>query len=241
MRGVLNNAFDLGLLDADELAKCLRAAKRIRGEEPPPAAGRAITQAEFEAMLAVCLVDRRQDGLVGRRDAAIIALSWVTGMRRGELARLDLADLDTERATLTARGKRRKRHVMPLDADTLAVVGRYLDALGRWAGPLFVRVTPGRPPHRLTEQRFRSAALYEMLLRRAVEAGVERFSPHDLRRTALTAFIRCAGLRTAQRLAGHSSPEMTARYDRSGREAMVEAVEGRRLQVDVDDTAAPGA
>lgn len=40
----------------------------------------------------------------------------------------------------------------------------------------------------------------------------------------------------AQRLAAHSDPSMTARYDRSGREAMVEAVQGRKLKLDLEDT-----
>lgn len=212
---------------------------RLDCDTEEPAAGRALSDVEVGKLLAVCRADHWREA--GVRDEAMIHALWATGFRRTAFCALDLADLDLDAATLTARDKGRKRHVMPLDADTLGAIRRYLEQRGTWAGPLWVATTPGRPPHHLTERRLMPASLYDMLIRRAVEAKVERFTPHDLRRTAVTDWIRRYGLRMAQRLANHSDPSQTARYDRSGREEMVEAVQARKLKLDTNNEAAPGA
>ena len=197
-------------------------------------AGRALTDAEVGRLIADCRADPSPDLAI--RDEFAIHFLWATGFRRGSFSVLDLADLDADALTVTVRGKGKRRHVMPLDAGTLAVFDRYLERRGDWPGPLFVCVTRGRLPHTFTRQRFGSNALRDMLTRRAVAAGVPRFTAHDLRRTFVTDMIRRAGLRTAQRLANHSDPKTTARYDKSGREAMEAAVKARRLKLDMEDT-----
>ena len=222
LRGVLNNAFDLGLLDADELAKCLRAAKRIRGEEPPPATGRAITQAEFEAMLAVCLVDRRQDGLVGRRDAAIIALSWVTGMRRGELARLDLADLDTAQGVVRVhKSKNNTTRLVPV-GEALPLVLDYLKLRGDRPGPLFVS--------NWTRGRYTPTGLYLRIKLRAQQAGLPDLTHHDFRRTVAGDLLDAGvDLVAVRDLLGHANINTTAGYDRRGERAKLAAVTKRHV------------
>jgi integrase/recombinase XerD len=70
----------------------------------------------------------------GLRHRAIIETFYGTGIRRAELAHLNLRDLDTERRTLTVRqGKGRKDRMIPIGA--LAWIDRYLtDARPRLAG-----------------------------------------------------------------------------------------------------------
>lgn len=229
LRGLVKEARRARVIGHGAPCTALLDLAPVECDKEEAAAGRALSDDEVARLIKACRDDPSREA--GKRDEAIIRLLWATGLRRETLCKLDLDDLDLDRATVTARGKRRKRHVMPLDPDTLAVLRDYLAVRGDWAGPLWVGSTPGRPPHRLLRRRFRGNALYEMLLRRAVEAKVERFSPHDFRRTFVTDMIRRAGLRTAQRLANHSSPAMTALYDRSGREAMEEAVNGRKLKL----------
>lgn len=58
-------------------------------------------------------------------------------------------------------------------------------------------------------------ALAKRLTRRAAQAGIGDFSPHDLRRSFVSdALAAGADLARVQALAGHASPTTTARYDR---------------------------
>jgi len=64
---------------------------------------------------------------VGLRDRAMLETFYSTGVRRSELIRLKLYDLDRERATLTVRqGKGKKDRMIPIGERALAWVEKYL-------------------------------------------------------------------------------------------------------------------
>ena len=64
-----------------------------------------------------------------------------------------------------------------------------------------------------------------MLNKRAKMAGVPDISPHDMRCTFISNLLDAgADLSIAQKLAGHSSPTTTARYDRRPERAKQKAV-----------------
>jgi site-specific recombinase XerD len=70
---------------------------------------------------------------------------------------------------------------------------------------------------RITIRCMTDQAVLYTLRRRAVQAGVVSFSPHDLRRTFVSDLLDAgADIATVQRMAGHANVATTARYDRRG-------------------------
>src|SRR3954452_21319480 len=99
----------LGYLPGEELER-IRQAKPVRGSRLP--AGRSGKAGELRALLKVCAED---PSVAGGRDAARISLLYATGVRRGELAGLHLADYSPTNRTLTVRhGKGRKERLVPV-------------------------------------------------------------------------------------------------------------------------------
>lgn len=73
----------------------------------------------------------------------------------------------------------------------------------------------------MTDQSVRAA-----LLKRAAQAHVAAFTPHDLRRTYISNLLDAGvDLATAQGLAGHENANTTSGYDRRGDAAKKKAVE----------------
>jgi integrase/recombinase XerD len=82
-----------------------------------------LTIQEMENLLSIPNVS---DSL-GVRDRAMLELFYSTGIRRMELCRLELADVNTGRGTLHVRlGKGKKDRMVPLGARTILWVERYL-------------------------------------------------------------------------------------------------------------------
>jgi integrase/recombinase XerD len=83
----------------------------------------ALSLAQMDALLAVPNV---ADPL-GVRDRAMLELFYSCGLRRAELCRLELSDLNTERRRLTIRkGKGNKDRVVPVGLRAIAWLERYL-------------------------------------------------------------------------------------------------------------------
>ena len=62
--------------------------------------------------------------------------------------------------------------------------------------------------------------------KRAEEAEVDSFSPHDMRRTFCSDLLDAnVDIVTVQKLAGHASPTTTAKYDRRNEEVKRAAVQ----------------
>lgn len=90
-------------------------------EQRLPKAALTITEAEL------VLAQPDLSTASGIRDRAMIETFYGTGIRRAELARLNLRDLDHERHTLLVRqGKGRKDRMIPIGERALAWIDRYL-------------------------------------------------------------------------------------------------------------------
>src|SRR5215204_3878576 len=167
----------------------------------------------------------------GVRDAAMLALLYVGGLRRTELASLRLSDYDPEERTVRIRGKGNKERQVYAEGGADLLLSAWLELRGEAdpEEPLFLPVrkdgvvrhtdSHGEKKASLSDQ-----AVYKMVKRRHREAKIKEVSPHDFRKTFVGDLLDAIGdLSTVQKLAGHSDPATTARYDKRGERAMREA------------------
>jgi integrase len=215
LRGALKEAWRLGLLSAEDYHRATDV-KGIRAETLPR--GRALSSGELRALFEVCA-----DGTkAGVRDAALLAVCYAGGLRRSEVVALDVADYAPTTGALTVRGgKGRKDRIVYAANGSADALADWLSLRGSELGALFAPVNKG---DRITLRRMTDQAVFGIVRRRGDEAGIARFSPHDLRRTFVSDLLDAgADLTTTKKLAGHSSEVTTGRYDRRGEEAKKKA------------------
>ena len=181
--------------------------------------GRALNQQEIAALMKACADDPSP---AGARDAAMIAIGR-GGLRRSEIVTLEVKDFDPDTGALIIRqGKGGKDRIAYLPRNAIAAVNDWLVIRGQEPGALLC------PVHHSTIiiRHLCDQSVLTILRKRQKESGVEPFSPHDLRRTFISDLLDAgADIVTVQRLAGHSDPGTTAKYDRRGEAAKRRAVD----------------
>ena len=153
----------------------------------------------------------------------MLALGLAAGLRRAEIAGLDLADVDLDREVVRVQGKGNKVREVPIKGGTLEAIRTWLGCRGTESGPLVCPVGKGG---RVELRRLAPQAILRVCEKRGREAGVPEFAAHDLRRTYISALLdKGVDLSLASDLAGHNSPTTTKRYDRRSERARHAAVE----------------
>jgi integrase len=217
VRGVLKQAWKLGQMSAEEYQRAIDVPN-VKGETLPT--GRDLSDGEILALVQAC---QRDETPAGVRDAALIGVLATCGLRRAEVAALTSTDFDPLTGRLTVQsGKGRKARIVYAAGGALAALTEWLVIRGGDPGALFVPINKGG---NLQQGRGISAqAIYFMLEKRANEAGVENFTPHDFRRTFVGELLdRGVDMVTVSKLAGHADPKTTARYDRRPEETKRQA------------------
>lgn len=209
LRGVLKDAWRLGYMSAEDYQRAIDL-KRVQGSKVAQAeTGRHLGSGEIAALINACY-DQTKAGL---RDAAILAIGYGCGLRRSEIANLDLSDYgDTDGSLRIRNGKGNKERVTYLPAGSVDNVRDWIAVRGDAPGPLFYSIRRGdhMEAKGLTDQ-----AIYNILASRANAAGVKKFTPHDLRRTFAGDMLDTGeDISTLQKMMGHSSSDTTAGYDR---------------------------
>jgi len=215
LRGTLRAAFLLGLMGGEDYQRAIMV-KAVTGEMIP--AGRELTSGELAELMLACENDPTP---AGARDAALIAILYASGLRREEMVNLDMGSYDPESGRLVVMGKRSKERVCWLNDGAQDALNDWLTIRGGDSGALFWPVLKGGA---LVDRRMTTQAIYNVLVKRALDAGVKEFSPHDLRRTFVSHLLDAgADIATVTKMAGHSSVNTTARYDRRPEEAKQKA------------------
>ncbi|MDP9294082.1 MAG: site-specific integrase [Actinomycetota bacterium] len=174
---------------------------------------RGLEPGQARRLLSSC--DRRTTA--GRRDFAILTLLLRLGLRRGEVARLELGDVDWRAGEVLIRGKGDRQERLPLPADVGEAVAGYLrrgrpgSAQGRC---VFVRAKAPRQP--LTP-----GGVTQVVVSAGKRAGLGEIGAHRLRHTAATEMLRAgATLPEVGQVLRHRSLLTTAIYAKVDREAL---------------------
>jgi integrase len=201
----------------------------------PPSPGRLhprfLTRENAERLLVVANNYQWRTPLQRKRNLAIIALMLLAGLRRGEVLRLLVSDIELEPGTIRVRqgkgrhgGKDRTAYAPP---QLQEILRGYLQERGR----------AGRTHPELITSAVTDAAISVTGVKRLFEmlskvSGM-RVSPHMLRHTYAT-LLRSVGVpdRVAMDLMGHASLTMLKRYSHVFDEEY--AVESRKLRLDVE-------
>ena len=151
-------------------------------------------------------MERMRDECHCLRDLAIIDLLASSGMRVGELVRLNREDIDFDNRECIVFGKGSKERPVYFDARTKIHLKNYLDSRTDDNPALFVSLL--KPYNRLqisgVEIRLRSLGR---------ELGIPKVHPHKFRRTLATKAIdKGMPIEQVQRLLGHTQIDTTMQY-----------------------------
>ncbi|MDR2339515.1 MAG: tyrosine recombinase XerC [Deltaproteobacteria bacterium] len=146
------------------------------------------------------------------RDQAMLELLYSTGMRVGELAALDLDDLDFREGSARVRkGKGQKDRLVPVGEPALDALGLWLKAREGYlkGGASSVALFLGRRGGRIQDREARRA-----LSKRLGAKGLDScYSPHSLRHSFASHMLENgADLKAIQEMLGHASLSSTQRY-----------------------------
>lgn len=216
IKGVAKSAWRSKVIDIETLQHIVDL-KRIRGERSTK--GRALNVEEVKTLIGTC------DGSVSSlRDSALLALTYSAGLRKSEVANLNLADVNFEDNSLSIIGKGNKSSVNYLNKEAMLVLGKWLEARGDFTGALFTRVRKGG---KIVPQSITGTAVTNIIVKRYTSAGLKRLQVHDLRRSFITHLLeKGEDLFVVSSCARHSSIATTQIYDMRNKESRMQASRG---------------
>lgn len=219
LRGIARQAFIHKQISFESYER-IRLVPAIKAHRLPR--GRALPIAEVTALMDTCLTT---EGVLGIRDAAVLAALFGCGLRRAEAAALTMASFVWQENALRVHGKGNKERLAPMPQRVMEILQLWLDERTGDPGPLFIRyrgrIPKGYSDHQPTlgdEGQFQGLstnALYNIVRQRAVQAGIDHASPHDLRRSFATYLLdQEINIHIVSHMMGHARIDTTRLYDK---------------------------
>ncbi len=203
---------------ADDPSRRVEAPRQGR---PLP---KILSRDEVERLIAAAA---RTDDASAARLAAMVELSYASGLRVSELTGLTLAALARDPAYLIVKGKGGKERLAPLNNAAREAVKTYLAHRPAFL-PKGVKESPWLFPSRSKAGRLTPRRFSQLLAEAAIAAGLDpaKVSPHVLRHAFATHLLEGgADLRIVQTLLGHSDIATTQIYTHVAQDRLREVVE----------------
>lgn len=206
VRRLAYEAADCGLLSPD-LAAGIRRVKGVK--KIGVRLGNWLTAEQSQRLWQVPDGERLKE----KRGRALLAVLLACGLRRHEAVELNFGHIQRREehwAIVDRKGKAGHTRTIPMPGWVKNVVDQWIQAANITSGKLFRRVhkTGKTWGERLTEK-----AVWHVVREYATKAGIDKLSPHDLRRTCARLCYAAGGeLEQIQFLLGHVSIQTTERY-----------------------------
>ena len=194
IRRIMSSFFSW-LEDEDYIVKS--PVHRIRRVKTAQISKEVLTDEELEVL---------RDACGAKRDLAIIDLLASTGMRIGELVRLNREDVNLHERECLVTGKGNKQRPVYFDARAKLHLTEYLASRSDSSAALFVALDS-------TARRVTVGGIELRLRNLGQAAGIRRVHPHKFRRTLAThAIDKGMPIEQVQKLLGHAKIDTTMHY-----------------------------
>lgn len=152
------------------------------------------------------LIERLRDACLCKRDLAMVDLLYSTGIRVGELVRLNIDDISFEERECVVFGKGDKERRVYFDAKAKLHLQDYLKERNDNNPALFVSLDA---PH----QRLKISGVEIRIRSLGRSINAEKIHPHKFRRTMATRAIdKGMPIEQVQKILGHSQIDTTMQY-----------------------------
>lgn len=179
LRALLRYLYLAGRLEVD-LGTAMPPVAAWRGKALPA----VLHPSDVDTLIASC--DR--SGRSGRRDRAVLILMARLGLRAGEVAALELDDIDWRRGEISVRGKARRKDRLPLPTEVGEALVEYLEEGRPFCLTRRVVVTlyaPFRP--------ICPSSITDIVYRACKRTGLPKMGGHRLRHALATEMLRQGG------------------------------------------------
>ncbi|PKI12949.1 tyrosine-type recombinase/integrase [Colwellia sp. 12G3] len=217
LKCIVKTALLMGLVDEKQWIQ-VQAVKPLKLDPHPH--GKALVSSSVRLLLTQCRKDTRP---IGIRDTAILAVFLATGLRRSELAKLQVGDYDIkEQKVNVISGKGNKSRFQFLPDWVVPELNKWLLVRGLTEGSLFNPFTGGKVN---VSNPISASSIYYVVTTRTAEIDGQQCSPHDLRRTYISELLtQDVDLLTVSKMAGHASVTTTQIYDKRDSKFMQQAI-----------------
>lgn len=156
----------------------------------------------------------------GKRDLALLSVLLSSGLRRSEIVKLMMQDIDFEsKSVLVVKGKGNKKRVQFLPDWSFEVLIEWLNCKPDKSNFVFTSTHKTQIAKPLS-----TATIYQIVTHNTKSILGFKCSPHDLRRTFVTELLnQNVDIATVSKMAGHANISTTQIYDKRGDEALIRA------------------
>jgi site-specific recombinase XerD len=148
-------------------------SERIAKLREPKREKTVLVPKEIKRLLSVCPANTFE----GIRNRAIISTMWDCGLRRTEVIRARIEDLDMKNKSIGVTGKGNKYATMPLCKKTIKILQSWIEVRGSNGSPYLFTTEDAR---RLNDSYFT-----HLIIKIGKKAGIE-VNPHKIRHSVIT-------------------------------------------------------